>query len=54
MPSARSILLQNSKNHLAILRLIFFAIKFEVKFVNFTHRDLHLENANLKFEARKR
>ena len=47
MPSARSILLQNSKNHLAILRLIFFAIKFEVKFVNLTHRDLHLENANL-------
>ena len=48
MPSARSILLQNSKNHLAILRLISFAIKFEVKFANFTRRDPHPKNAKLK------
>ncbi|EET78876.1 hypothetical protein CAMSH0001_0227 [Campylobacter showae RM3277] len=41
MPSARSILLQNSKNHLAILRLI-------VLCSNLSHRDLHLKNAKLK------
>ena len=44
MPSARSILLQNSKNHLTILR---FTLKFEDKFANLTHRDPHLENVNL-------
>ncbi|EET79348.1 hypothetical protein CAMSH0001_1626 [Campylobacter showae RM3277] len=28
-----------------ILRLDYFCFKFEVKFANFTHRDLHRENA---------
>jgi len=51
MPSARSILLQNSKNHLTILRLIIATFKFEAKFVNLTRRDPHLENA--KFNSIK-
>nr|WP_314180343.1 hypothetical protein [uncultured Campylobacter sp.] len=51
MPSARSILLQSSKNHLAILRLIIATFKFEAKFVNLTRRDPHLENA--KFNSIK-
>ena len=45
MPSARSILLQNSKNHLTILRLIVITFKFEVKFTKFSHRDPHLDSA---------
>ena len=54
MPSARSILLQNSKNHLAILRLNFFTFKFEAKFVNLTHRDPYPENVKFTFSVRQR
>ena len=48
MPSVRSILLQNSKNHLTILHLIFLRSKFEVKFANLGRRDPHHENAKFK------
>ena len=51
MPSARSILLQSSKNHLAILRIIVLRSNLksnlQISASNFTYRDQHLENANL-------
>ena len=62
MPSARSILLQNSKNHLAILRLYCFTSKFTVKFVNFSfkfeykksRRRIFLSDEAVANEARER
>ena len=52
MPSARSILLQNSKNHLAILRLIVLRSNLQISASNFTRRDLYLEN--IKFDSNLR
>ena len=48
MPSARSILLQNSKNHLTILRLNFLCSNLEVKFSNLSCLNLHRKNVKLK------
>nr|WP_314469283.1 hypothetical protein [uncultured Campylobacter sp.] len=47
---------ENSKNHLAILRLIVFRsnlkLNLQISASNFTRRDPHLENANLKHATR--
>nr|WP_314564346.1 hypothetical protein [uncultured Campylobacter sp.] len=59
MPSARSILLQNSKNHLTILRLNFLhsnlKSNLQISASNFIHLDPHLENIilNLRRESVK-